>query len=181
MEEKRTLRQQNLAAFALGAVALLGCLMILFLPPRPTMGDTGFYSRVLPQLGLTQGSTQGFFAGTGIPWGGLLQWTAGSSLVYPAALAQVLAFGGEISLTLLAGVQAVLYAIALFFLCKALCALFGSWGVLAASLWAFAGICGNYVLYFPSFYCWGWLLVTVTVGGSYSLRWEPRIKLGDRG
>ena len=99
MEEKRTLRQQNLAAFALGAVALLGCLMILFLPPRPTMGDTGFYSRVLPQLGLTQGSTQGFFAGTGIPWGGLLQWTAGTSLVYPAALAQVLAFGGEISLT----------------------------------------------------------------------------------
>ena len=68
MEEKQTLRQQNLAAFALGAVALLGCLMILFLPPRPTMGDTGFYSRVLPQLGLTQGSTQGFFAGTGIPW-----------------------------------------------------------------------------------------------------------------
>ena len=181
MKEKQTLRQQNLAAFALGAVALLGCLMILFLPPRPTMGDTGFYSLVLPQLGLTQGSTQRVFAGTGIPWGGLLQWNAGSSLVYPAALAQVLAFGGEVSLAFLAGILAVLYALALFFLCKALCALFGSWGVLAASLWAFAGICGNYVLYFPSFYCWGWLLVAVTAFAAAVFRGVALLRQGVRG
>jgi len=115
MKENPTLRQQNLAALALAVISLLGCVMILFLPPRPTMADTGLYSLVLPQLGLTQGSTQGVFAGTGIPWGSLLQWTSGPSLVYPAALAQLLAFGGEVSLTLLAGILAVLYAIALFF------------------------------------------------------------------
>lgn len=181
MEEKRTLRQQNVAAFALGAIGLLGCLMILFLPPRPTMGDTGLYSLVLPQLGLARGSTQGVFVGTGIPWGSLLQWTSGPSLVYPAALAQVLAFGEGVSLPFLAGILAMLYAIALFFLCKALCARFGGWGVLASCLWAFAGICGNYVLYFASLYSWGWLLVTVTAFAAAAFRGAALLRQGVRG
>ena len=178
MKENQTLRQQNIAAFALGAIGLLGCLMILFLPPRPAMGDTGLYSLVLPQLGLTQGSTQGVFAGTGIPWGSLLQWTSGPSLVYPAALAQILALGGEVSVTLLAGILAVLYAIALFFLCKALCALFGGWGLLASCLWAFAAICGNYVLYFASLYAWGWLLVTATAFAAAAFRGMALLRQG---
>ena len=178
MKENPTLRQQNLAALALAVISLLGCVMILFLPPRPTMGDTGLYSLVLPQLGLTQGSTQGVFAGTGIPWGSLLQWTSGPSLAYPAALAQLLAFGGEVSLTLLAGILAVLYAIALFFLCKALCARFGGWGMLASSLWALAGICGNYVLYFASLYAWGWLLVTATAFAAGAFRGMALLRQG---
>lgn len=181
MKENQTLRQQNLAALALGAIGLLGCLMILFLPPRPVMGDTGLYSLVLPQLGLTQGSTQGVFAGTGIPWGSLLQLTSGPSLVYPAALAQILAFGEGVSLTLLAGILAVLYAAALFFLCKALCALFGGWGLLASCLWAFAGICGNYVLYFASLYSWGWLLVTLTAFAAAAFRGAALLRQGVRG
>ena len=181
MKENQTLRQQNIAAFVLGAIGLLGCLMILCLPPRPTMGDTGLYSLVLPQLGLTQGSTQGLFAGTGIPWGSLLQWTAGPSLVYPAALAQILAFGEGVSLTFLAGILAVLYAVALFFLCKALCARFGGWGMLASCLWAFAGICGNYVLYFASLYSWGWLLVTVTAFAAAAFRGAALLRQGARG
>jgi len=181
MKENRMFRQQNAAAFAVAAISLLGCLMLLFLPPRPTMADTGLYSLILPQLGLTQGSTQGVFAGTGTPWGALLQLTSGPSLVYPATLTRLLSLGGEVSLTMLAGVQAVLYAIALFFLCKALCALFGGWGVLATSLWAFAGICGNYVLYFASLYPWGWLLTALTAFAAAAFRGVALLRQGAAG
>ena len=184
MQNKRRFfqSQQNIAALAAALLFLLASLLFLLQTPRPGMLDSGLYDLVLPKLGLARGSyyaeeayyTQPneLFTITKLPWAGLLQLSPMSSLVYPAALVSFLCgiTGQPFSTVLLAVLLDLFLALALFVLVKALCSLWGGYGVLGGSLWSVCILCGNYLLFFNSLYSSSMFVVSLTAFGAAVFR-----------
>lgn len=184
MQNKRRFfqSQQNIAALAVALLFLLASLLFLLQDPRPGMLDSGLYDLVLPKLGLERGSyyakeayyTQPneLFTITKLPWAGLLQLSPMSSLVYPAALVSFLCgiTGQPFSTVLLAVLLDLFLALALFVLVRALCSLWGGYGVLAGSLWSVCILCGNYLLFFNSLYSSSMFVVSLTAFGAALFR-----------
>ena len=191
MKPKRQFLQQNMAALGIAGLVLLCGLLILVSSPRPGLVDTGLYDRILPQLSLTRigESTAGTqvvtetFQQDGLPWGSLVQFVSGPSLIYPAAVASVLCamFGQPFSTEILALVLLIGFSVSIFYLTKALCSLFGGFGVLAAALWGALTVCGNYLLLFNSLYPWAMFLVSLTAFLAAAFRGAALKKQGCRG
>ena len=191
MKPKRQFLQQNMAALGIAGLVFLCGLLILGSSPRPGLVDTGLYDRILPQLSLSRigESTAGTqvvtetFQQDGLPWGSLVQFVSGPSLVYPAAVTSVLCglVGRAFSTEILALVLLIGFSISIFYLTKALCSLFGGFGVLAASLWGALSVGGNYVLLFNSLYPWAMFLVSLTAFLAAAFRGAALKKRGSRG